>query len=277
VPTPDAIEPITALRTWRVDADLNLHSLNDQMTWVPDEWMTAKCHLAEPRHANHRAPHEGCTCGLYALKDQEPSVGPGEPRSSLVVLAALTRISVRGEPSDGQPHPPAVMGRVHLAGKVIEHEDGYRAERARIVELLPLAGRSRGIESVARRYGVPVAEEITVPPLLDLDPQSLLIVHACHRSPTEPAEPSVIGRFWILAISLFAVINGLRGILWETHRLEWSDWWLCLIVLAGAFGIRRVILTFPRALRRWRHASPEVPTASPDDRPAAAPVRRRSS
>jgi hypothetical protein len=134
---------------------------------------------------------------------------------------------------------------------------------------------------VARRYGVPVAEEITVPPLLDLDPQSLLIVHACHRSPTEPAEPSVIGRFWILAISLFAVINGLRGILWETHRLEWSDWWLCLIVLAGAFGIRRVILTFPApcadgATHRLRCQPPRRTTA-PRPRPSdAGPPEERS-
>jgi hypothetical protein len=55
-----------------------------------------------------------------------------------------------------------VLGRVELAGKVIEHERGYRAERARIVELIPLRGTERAVEALARRVGVGVARSVKV-------------------------------------------------------------------------------------------------------------------
>lgn len=60
--------------------------------------MVATCRVG------HRRPEWQCNCGIYALKE------PGQV--------------------DG-----VVVGRVALEGVVIEHEDGYRAERARIVEL----------------------------------------------------------------------------------------------------------------------------------------------
>ncbi|MFP5333289.1 MAG: hypothetical protein ACLGHX_13140 [Acidimicrobiia bacterium] len=60
--------------------------------------MVASCRVG------HRRPEWQCNCGIYALKD--PSKVDGR-----------------------------VVGRVALEGIVIEHEDGYRAERARIIEL----------------------------------------------------------------------------------------------------------------------------------------------
>jgi hypothetical protein len=47
-----------------------------------------------------------------------------------------------------------VIGRVYLAGKVIEHDFGYRAERARIAELIPVAGADRAALRVANRLGL---------------------------------------------------------------------------------------------------------------------------
>jgi hypothetical protein len=47
-----------------------------------------------------------------------------------------------------------VIGRVDLAGKVIEHDFGYRAERARIAELIPAAGAERAALRVANRLGL---------------------------------------------------------------------------------------------------------------------------
>ena len=38
-----------------------------------------------------------------------------------------------------------VLGRVALSGKVIEHDFGYRAERARIAELIPFRGAERSV------------------------------------------------------------------------------------------------------------------------------------
>lgn len=49
-----------------------------------------------------------------------------------------------------------VFGRVELAGKVIEHETGYRAERARIAELIPTTTDGGVTLSIARRLGLPV-------------------------------------------------------------------------------------------------------------------------
>jgi hypothetical protein len=142
VRVPDAIEPITALRVWRADLFLRLHSLNDEVQWQPDEWAVAHCPWTK-----HKAPHEACTCGLYAAKHLDLAMA----------LAAVVLTST--SPEDSMP-TTAIVGRVQLAGKVIEHAQGYRAEHARVVEVLPIEGRGRLTESVAARFGVAVGGEI---------------------------------------------------------------------------------------------------------------------
>jgi hypothetical protein len=139
---PDGIEPITAFRVWRGDLFLRLHSLNNETQWEPGEWATAHC----PR-SGHDAPNEDCTCGLYAAKDLDMAL----------VLAAGVLTST--DPADSMP-ATAIVGKVQLAGKVIEHDRGYRAERARVVEILPIESRSRLTESLAGRFGVPVGHQI---------------------------------------------------------------------------------------------------------------------
>ena len=47
-----------------------------------------------------------------------------------------------------------VLGRILLSGKVIEHDFGYRAERARIAELIPFRGSERSVMVLAHRLGV---------------------------------------------------------------------------------------------------------------------------
>jgi hypothetical protein len=49
-----------------------------------------------------------------------------------------------------------VFGRVELAGKVIEHETGYRAERAHIAELIPTTTDGGVTRSLARRLELPL-------------------------------------------------------------------------------------------------------------------------
>ena len=56
-----------------------------------------------------------------------------------------------------------VMGRVELAGKVIEHEWGYRAERARIAELIPFRGTEQSVMILAARLGLPISEPVDIP------------------------------------------------------------------------------------------------------------------
>ena len=162
VRVPDGIEPITAYRVWRGDLFLRLHSLNNETQWEPGRWASAYC----PR-SRHTAPDEDCTCGLYAAKDIDLAL----------VLAAGVLTST--SPGDSMP-ATAIVGKVELAGKVIEHDRGYRAERARVVEILPIEGRSRLTESLAERFGVPVGDQIP-------DGE-----HRADHVPQLPAPPSLV-------------------------------------------------------------------------------------
>jgi hypothetical protein len=56
-----------------------------------------------------------------------------------------------------------VLGRVELAGKIIEHEWGYRAERARIAELIPFRGTEQSVMILAARLGLPISEPVDMP------------------------------------------------------------------------------------------------------------------
>jgi hypothetical protein len=60
--------------------------------------------------------------------------------------------------------PGVVLGRVELAGKVIEHSLGYRAERARIAELISIEEDRRSAGELALRLGLPLA---AIPPWID--------------------------------------------------------------------------------------------------------------
>jgi hypothetical protein len=82
-------------------------------------------------------------------------------------VAALTEAIIfqaaatRDKGSDG-----AVLGRVLLAGKVIEHETGYRAERARIGELIPTTTDAGTTLALASRLGLPVGPALDTAPVL---------------------------------------------------------------------------------------------------------------
>lgn len=134
---------LIAYRVWRFHPpahDPLLYSLN-QMDWVPGTWAQAVCERFTPPPlygtGGHSAPGEGCSCGFYAAK-------------ALVHSVDLARAAPTG----------LLVGRVELAGKVIEHDEGYRAERARIVELLPMPGQESVAEWFANVYGVPASHEV---------------------------------------------------------------------------------------------------------------------
>jgi hypothetical protein len=63
-----------------------------------------------------------------------------------------------------------VCGVVELAGTIIEHDGGFRAERARIVEFLPIRGARRRTAKAAASLGVGSGEAIGTP----RDPLSLI-------------------------------------------------------------------------------------------------------
>ena len=126
---PDAIEPIVGWRCWNLNDAWRLESLiNGRDTpWRPGVRKEATCcsellsslraslppeTIAQlelkPEDADllreHAAPHEFCSCGIYAAKD----------------LDTLQKVAF----------PEPIVGEVYLWGKVIPGENGYRAQYA---------------------------------------------------------------------------------------------------------------------------------------------------
>jgi hypothetical protein len=167
---PDGIE-LRAYRFWLVDVGGTIYSFGGETRWVGHEWVRARCARPDRKEdPQHRAPVERCSCGIYALKSlelaerffedwmrpivQAPTNGPTSPWSTLKARAASSRWGPR--------YATPIGGILELAGRVIEHDRGYRAERARIVEVLPapLEASQECAARVARQLGVEVGEGI---------------------------------------------------------------------------------------------------------------------
>jgi hypothetical protein len=100
---PDYISPIVGYRTWQRDT-LGLRSLNNE-PWTPGQALEARC-LSFSVIFGPDAPHERCTCGIYAAKNLE----------HLFDIGYMKRGDIHGE--------------VFLWGKMCDHDLGYRAEYA---------------------------------------------------------------------------------------------------------------------------------------------------
>jgi hypothetical protein len=165
---PDAIEPLIGYRAWYFSYDPKGSSLfpitNRGVTkcspwdganrrWVsaacrfetsvpPDSMMERLRHVYSklglpvksfPAREAHAVPGEDCSCGFYAMKE----------------LGMVWRLG-----------PDIILGRVQLAGKVIEYSAGYRAERARIAELIPIEENDRASKRLAFQLGLPLGPAV---------------------------------------------------------------------------------------------------------------------
>jgi len=136
-------EPIRAYRAWRhrpPAQSARLESFGGQTTWTPKRWMRAECKVMRAM-GTHAAPASGCSCGIYATKD-------------LALVAGLRLLAVVGNETS------VMIGIVELAGTIIEHDFGYRAEYARVAALLPRPGQESAAEWIAAVYGVPVSSQL---------------------------------------------------------------------------------------------------------------------
>jgi hypothetical protein len=182
---PDLIEPIVGYRAWRYtmsDRAVQLFALGhtrgddsakNEWAGAWSLWVTASCGwVVEPTHV---VPDEDCTCGFYAMKSADDVAG----------------FSIESDPADsleGEGATGIVLGRVFLAGKVIEHAFGYRAERARIVELIPTTV-DRGItRTLASRLELPVG------PTLDMSSLMRAIEEARSSQTVPPPRPGLVDR-----------------------------------------------------------------------------------
>ena len=149
VRVPDGIEPISAYRAWfysiegrkaqlRPLSAPNISSRGNGWDGAGANWVTASCALVGS--STHEVPSEDCSCGFYSLKELDHAVDLASP---------FRFMSIPGRKVD-----QVVLGRILLSGKVIEHDFGYRAERARIAELIPFRGSERSVMVLADRLGV---------------------------------------------------------------------------------------------------------------------------
>jgi hypothetical protein len=171
---PDGIEPLVGYRAWAYQLEgpnALLHPLNGTLTDAPNPWagadagwVVATCKYAnltldnlDPRgrligeaidisHVGHgRVPGERCTCGFYSMKTL-PAL---EPMCRFVREWAMAR-GASG----------AILGRVDLAGKIIDHDFGYRAERARVAQVIPFEADLENGRRLARMLGVALGDPV---------------------------------------------------------------------------------------------------------------------
>ena len=110
---PDYAEPLIGWRVWcvtRTRSGFRLASVIRDDVWPVDAELVAGC------DSGHSAPYEDCACGIHATRDPE---------------AVLSYLRGRDEPAT----VARVLGRVQLWGRVVEHERGWRAERARALDV----------------------------------------------------------------------------------------------------------------------------------------------
>ena len=160
-PTPDGVTPLVGYRCWTLSVgreQWTLRSMNRQLVHEvnvdqpvgqrDNAWLVARCLTSD-----HDAPEERCACGFYAVKSFTTLRSSPGPLWRAVSLAM----------SDPEGVTQRVAGRVHLAGKIVEHELGYRAERMRIAELHPFRGTEQTVARFAQCLGVPAGEPIDPP------------------------------------------------------------------------------------------------------------------
>ncbi len=122
-------------RYWQVRGGRLRSVTQRHVEWKPARVLSARC-----SGAGHRAPDEGCECGIYGARDLETLRQHG---------LCLT--------------PDALaVGRVALWGRVVDDVSGWRAELARpltlaVVPELVAATELDAMVTDLGAYGVPVA------------------------------------------------------------------------------------------------------------------------
>ena len=148
VDAPDAIEPAVGWRIWDVvelDGRYRLCSLAFWTIWMPGQAAVAACRRmlvdrSWARLPDHAAPHERCTCGIYA---------------TVSVQQALD-YARRFRPRSDTLH--RVAGRVALWGTVVEAEEGWRGSEAYPTVLFVPAVRRRRLVGGLPAPAAPVEE-----------------------------------------------------------------------------------------------------------------------
>ena len=159
-----------------------LANLGNDTIYVPREKIEARCEqystigtlVHQKDHSEQPAPHLTCMCGIYAYKEK--------PRLLHEIKNSCSGLRL-------------VYGEINLWGKVIEHEDGYRAQFGYPKRLWctpaiePLAGW------IGYVYGVPCEvmptgddEEIKIKSPRWSKPKTIITKYACGHELTIKVE-----------------------------------------------------------------------------------------
>jgi hypothetical protein len=189
---PDGISPVVGYRVYEVDRRSGeLFSLRERFRWIPRGRTEARC---RGRHGSETIPYESCSCGLYAVKDLA-ALEQLEPFLWVVLPESSSKLELPRELENGP-----LVARVLLWGKVIEAEDGYRAQYGCVDEVLPRSWQVTLAAKVAKVYGVSASEELVslLPAVLRGGP-----MEGFHMPFVAGSEPDVIpirsaqfGRCW---------------------------------------------------------------------------------
>ncbi len=151
VRVPDGITPIRAWRLWKIEPDGTLCSPQQDLRWRKG-WQTASCAGWRVTHGGrqpHQAPADCCHCGFYGLNEPHLAVSRGWMAAATAVLwrmswtcrGCTTARACRGCTTAVGTNwmnrlPDLVLGVAEFAGRCVEHQQGWRAQRARIAGLV---------------------------------------------------------------------------------------------------------------------------------------------
>lgn len=139
--------PTVGYRAWKIGGGMLMSVGTDDTTWRPGRPMMARCRGWKPPHPYDAIPPVSrCSCGVYAMKAPAPDW-----------------------PAWSQGDLRHAFGLVGMWGRVIEHENGYRAQYAypialfREVLALPpgfpaVPEDHAALDALAARYGIPVVQ-----------------------------------------------------------------------------------------------------------------------
>jgi hypothetical protein len=246
---PDAIEPIVAYRAWRYSSEngrAQLAPLNGELDspfmspWdgAASDWVTASCALLE----SHEVPSENCSCGFYSVKELEFAVDHASIIHHIGFGGSGRRV-------------PVVLGRIELSGKVIEHDVGYRAERARIAELIPFSGTEHAVMVLANRLGVGLTPAVEPRPSDEVMRRHLPVLTGPAPRPASRRLPPDRDSLWGPIAGIVAVVSLLA--LAAAGAWQPSPVLLLVALLHG----HRVTEPIARAFRR-RRSGPRHPAGT---------------
>jgi len=144
------IEPIIGYREWMYSHDKD-HQLKlvgtgsgNNCFWEPG------INIAKCLYKCKKAPNFKCSCGFYALKYKVDLFKE-------LFLPSPTQFYASAGYSVGYNNDDySIYGEVELTGKVIEHRDGYRAEKAEIKKLIYIDMDKIKLEFLTKYYKVPI-------------------------------------------------------------------------------------------------------------------------